>query len=348
MRFDYKYDDTYYNRKTGEVDFKSIKIIELKFSNSCNMACLHCSQVFSSGWVSKLKHYTPTKQDRELHLDQITGVMHRQHPNEDLSIELSITDIENIVEDLNKNFLNLERIEISGGEVLHQKQFFPFLRLLAQHPNSKNIFVSFYSNFNATFNPVELSQLLEPFGESQIHMSIDAGKNIYSYFRDGNWETLINNISTFRSVNNFTRLAAVCTTSVYQIMDIENVFESMMSLDIDEFDTAIVYTPEYLNPAILMLHFKDEILKDIDSTYTIIEQHKNKKIKDEVLNGLTKIKTYITTHNPRPCKKWPGGINDHYKAFIHYITVTDNIWKQEFNKYMINYKYKNNKIIRIK
>tara|TARA_B100002003_G_scaffold241634_1_gene263581 strand:- start:8 stop:931 length:924 start_codon:yes stop_codon:yes gene_type:complete len=307
--------------------------------------------------MSKLKHYTPTRQDHELHLDQITGIMHRRDPSEDFSIELSIADIKNIAEDLNKNFPNIERIEFAGGEVLHQKQFFPCLELLAQHPNSKNIFVSFHSNFNANFDPKELSRLLEPFGESLINMSIDSGENIYPYFRGGDWETLVNNINVFRSVNNFTRLGAVCTTSVYQIMDIENVFESILSLDIDEFHVSLVQSPEYLNPAIMMLHFKDAVLKDIEKTHTIIEQYKNKKmdstnlignIQNEAFNELNKIKTYITNHTPKQSDKWPHGINGHYKSFMAYINISDKLWKQNFNDYITNYKYKNNSITRIK
>jgi MoaA/NifB/PqqE/SkfB family radical SAM enzyme len=348
MRFDYKYDETHYHYETGEIDFESIKIIELRFSNSCNMACLHCSQVYSSGWMSKLKHYTPTQQDHELHLDQLTGAMHRRDPDEDFSIELSITDIKDIVEDLNKNFPNIERVEFAGGEVLHQKQFFPCLKLLAQHPNSKNIFVSFHSNFNANFDPKELSQLLEPFGESLIHMSIDSGKNIYPYFRGGDWGTLVNNINTFRSVNNFTRLGAVCTTSVYQVMDIQNVFESLLSLDIDEFHASLVYTPEYLNPTILMLHFKDDVLTDIENTYAWLQQYPIGNLKNEALDSLHKIKTYVTTHKPASTDKWPNGIDSHYKSFMHYITVSDKLWKQNFNDYITNYKYNNNEITRIR
>jgi len=350
MRLDYAYDDTHYNNETGEIDFKSIKIIELRFSNSCNMSCLHCSQVYSSGWISKLKHYTPTHEDHEHHLDQITGHMHRRDPNENLNIELTVEDIKEIVTDLNNHFPSLERIEFAGGEVLHQKQFFPCLELLAQHPNAKNIFISFHSNFNANFDPIELSKLLEPFGESLIHMSIDSGKNIYPYFRDGNWETLVNNINTFRSANNFTRLGAVCTTSIYQIMDIEDVFKSILSLDINEFHASIVYTPEYLNPSILMTRFGKEILEDIEKTEKWIERttQANAKLKEQGKDGLEKIKKYITTHEPLKSKKWPAGGADHYNAFLHYIKVTDNLWKQDFNQYITNYKYENNSIERIK
>ena len=178
-------------------------------------------------------------------------------------------------------------------------------------------------------------------------MSIDSGKNIYPYFRDGDWETLVNNINIFRSVNNFTRLGAVCTTSAYQIMDIQNVFESLLSLDIDEFHASLVYTPEYLNPTILMLHFKDSVLTDIENTYAWLEQYPNGNLKNEALDGLNKIKTYITTHKPLTSVKWPNSIDDHYKAFIHYIAVSDKLWKQNFNDYIVNYKYNDNKITRI-
>ena len=57
MRQELDADLTHYNTETGEVDFAGLKTVEIRFSHSCNMACLHCSQVFSSGWMKKLKGY---------------------------------------------------------------------------------------------------------------------------------------------------------------------------------------------------------------------------------------------------------------------------------------------------
>ena len=81
---------------------------------------------------------------------------------------------------------------------------------------------------NAKFDPVRLSELLAPFGRGLIHMSLDAGTNIYEYFRTGDWDVLKNNVEKFRAVDKKCELNIVCTTSAYQIMDIENVFESFM------------------------------------------------------------------------------------------------------------------------
>jgi MoaA/NifB/PqqE/SkfB family radical SAM enzyme len=352
MRQDFPADESYYDKETGAVDFKSIKHIELRFSNSCNMACLHCSDVYSSGWVSKLKNYVPDQEDIDLKLIQLTKVMHRKFPEEELAIDVSISEMEQIVDDLNKNFPNIKKIDFAGGEVLYQKQFFPCLKKLAEHPNAKNINLTFHSNFNAKFKPAELSKCLEPFGKSLIHISVDAGRNIYSYFRTGNWDILVNNIKKFREVNNFTALGIVCTTSAYQIMDIENVFESFLTLDVDWIDSSIVYTPRYINPSIMMFNFSDSVLKDIKNTYKIIDreeekrmnalkehQHlrswrKGKQIFDDLRSAriaLKNIEDYIVNNTE--------STYDQYEAFLAYIRKTDKLWKQNFNDYMTKYKY---------
>ena len=79
-----------------------------------------------------------------------------------------------------------EKIDFAGGEVLYQKQFFPVLERLAQHPNAKNLYIFFHSNFNAPFDVNTLNDLLKPFGQTKIKISVDAG----SMFRRVLSETL--------------------------------------------------------------------------------------------------------------------------------------------------------------
>ena len=147
---------------------------------------------------------------------------HRDSEWDDGELGITLVQVEEIVNDLIENFPELEKVEFAGGEVLYQKQFFPCLRMLAKHPNVRNISIGFHTNFNARFDPVELSNLLKPFHHSIIHMSLDAGTNIYPYFRTGDWQTLKDNIKTFRAINRHTFLSIVCTTSAYQLLDLEN------------------------------------------------------------------------------------------------------------------------------
>jgi MoaA/NifB/PqqE/SkfB family radical SAM enzyme len=374
MRMDYPADETYYNAETGEIDFKSVRHVELRFSNACNFACLHCSDVYSSGWMSKLKYYTADEEDRKHELVQLTRRMHRVNADDKLSIDLDVDNMAEIVNDLNANFPNIQKIDFAGGEVLYQKQFFPCLELLAQHPNKDNITICFHSNFNAKADMKRLYELLLPFGGmmdpnpngTKLHgctimMSLDSGKNIYPYFRTGDWEVLKKNVETFKALDKDKRfrMVIVCTTSAYQIMDICNVFESFLELDVDMINSSIVYTPKYINPALMMIEHKESVLKDIKEARSIIMKEKIRRFSNisetvkmrswkpdykyfldiySANKALDNIEQYITNSTLVSEKE--------YEALKVYIRKSDSIWKQNFNDHFVKYKYENGQIIR--
>lgn len=343
----------------GTVNFDGLKTVEIRFSNSCNMACLHCSQVYSSGWMSKLKRYQSDDEDKQHQLHQLTGVMHRKSPDDDLTIGISKEKALEIVEDLNKNFPNLERVDFAGGEVLYQKQFFPTLEKLADHPNAKNIKILFHTNFNADFDPLKLSDLLQNFAESNIMISVDAGPKIYPYFRQGNWSKLQKNIKEFRKVNNKkSQLVLVCTTSIYQIMELSDTIQGLLTLDSNCVNSSIVYTPEYLNPSVMMLYHRDFVINEINNTRNIIKNEENNRknnLKKSTMlhsyignfsmhewtdintayEAVDKIEKYVLNYKSKP---------EHWDALQVYIRKSDQIWKQNFNDHIENFKFINGKV----
>lgn len=359
MRQDYPPLLDYVDRATGHVEFKGLRHVELRFSNSCNMACKHCSVVFSSGWVSKLKNYIPDAEDEKHNLQQLLKTEHRQSESDDGELDISIEDMTVIVNDLIENFPNIEVVEFAGGEVLYQKQFFPCLELLAEHPNAQNISIGFHTNFNAKFDPIELSRLLEPFKATIIHMSLDSGTNIYPYFRTGDWETLKNNITTFRSINDRAEMCIVCTTSAYQIMDIENVFRSFLELDVDNINSAMVYSPKYLNPAIMSTKFKEYVKEDIAATRKMLDDVLAERIAD--FENSKKMKTWKSRFNRFNDIHWAKNALDdieqytlnnqmdsrYWDDFQVYVRKTDAIWKHNFNDYMTKYRMIDQKIERV-
>ena len=358
----------YFNKETGFVDRKGLKHVELKFSNSCNMSCLHCSHVYSSGWTKRLSNYEPDDEVVKYDLKQLLKTI---HVDDDTSIKLglNLNETKIICEDLNINFLNIQRIDITGGEVLTQKQFFLALKLLSKHPNIKNLKISFHSNFNVEIDYAKLSYLLKQFGHSAITISIDAGKNIYSYFRDGDWKTLIENIKKFREVNDFTQLDCVVTFSAYQLLDIRNIYNSLFDLDFNTIKTSIVQTPSYINPSILMTDFKNDLRIDFDFVIkSIFSEHENrvKKIKN---------KKSLKSYNPKKCsnifvegadnflftdlksslwylKKIEKYIFTHsspyrdFNRFLIYLKKTDEIWNQNFNDYYTQFKFIDGELVR--
>ena len=357
MRHDYEADLTHYDPETGEVDFKGLKHVEMRFSNSCNMACLHCSEVYSSQWGSRLKDYTPDQEDWDHNLEQLLKTQHREGPEDNKQIRLSKADALAIADDLNKNFPNIEKIDFAGGEVLYQKQFFPVLERLAQHPNAKNLYIFFHSNFNAPFDVDTLNNLLKPFGQTKIKISVDAGTNIYSYFRDGDWNVLKDNLARFKAINTTTYLDAVCTTSIYQMLDLKNILVSLCSLDVNEISMSTVFTPRYINPAVAYRMFGDAVLSDIHETANALlrikKQRKQMPNKEDFrsytpssddfadiegcFKDLEQIKTYILNH--------PTEEKD-VQAFLSYANKMDKLWKQDFNTSFPKYTLTKDSLVR--
>jgi len=322
----------------GVMKFDGLRHIELRFSNACNMACLHCSSVYSSGWVKKLQNYESQYDDE--YLEQLNKTVHMKDGEEPSKLGLSVSQVEEICEDLIKNFPRIQQVDISGGEVLIQKQFWRTLELLAKHPNSKNISMNFYSNFNAEADYERLSNLLFEFGFSDITVSIDAGTNIYSYFRDGDWSKLKENLKNFRSINNFTKLKCVNTFSTYQLLDIENIYRSIYTLDFDWVKTALVQTPKYINPAILIHEFRYELLEDFNSTIRYIESLPNRSsVQMSLEHYLPGLKKYLF-ESPLPQYR-------DYNNFLLYIGKTDKLWNQNFNEYFTKFKYINGELLRV-
>ena len=342
-----------YDKNTHETDFKGLRHLELRFSTACNLACLHCSKVYSSGWTTKLKNYKPDDEVNRYDLRQLLGTEHRHGPNDKNEMQISTKQALKIVEDLNENFPNLEYVDFSGGELLYQKQFFPTLKNLANHPNAKSMNISFHSNFNSpNLDVLKLSDLLEPFRTSSIVISIDAGKKIYSYFRHGGkWEKLKQNIYDFKKYNKHTFLNASITTSIYQMLDIYDIFDSIFDLypptdkpnSEIKFDASIVQTPKYINPSLIMYDFAEETEEDIKKTYELIE-------KRDPFSG---DKLY-----ERQAKKWFDYIvsyvrntklsYNNFNRFLIYRKKSDEIWNQDFNDYFENYQIENNELVRVK
>ena len=149
-----------------------------------------CSEVYSSVGSNDWKDIEPSYEVRGHELIQLTKEMHRNGIQDQYKMQMSMEMMTDIVLDLNKNFPKLELVDSAGGEVTIQKQFYPCLELLQKHPNPENIAVSFHTNFNTDFNILDLHRRLTPFKKSVITVSLDAGKNIHGYFRQGDWDKM--------------------------------------------------------------------------------------------------------------------------------------------------------------
>ena len=337
-----------YDSVTHRVKPEGLRHVEFRFSTACNFSCLHCSKVYSSGWTKKLNNYEPDEEVIKYDLRQLLGTEHRHGPNDVNEMRLSTEQSLKIVEDLNNNFPLLQYVDFAGGELLYQKQFFPVLSKLAEHPNVKNLHISFHTNFNADFDVAQLSEHLTKFYKSAIIISVDAGRTFYSYFRHGgDWDKLKKNIEEYKKLNHVnikdskSTLDISCTTSIYQMLDIFDVFDSFRELNCS-FDASLVQTPKYLDPSLILSDYRKETEKDIEKTFKMLDKNfdsstnKNGKYAHYWLNYIVK---YIQNFRPK---------YKDFNRFLIYRKKSDEIWGQDFNDHFQNYQIEEDELIRVK
>ena len=294
---------------------ENLRHVELRFSNACNMACLHCSEVFSSGWEKVLSGYK-SEVAETFELENLTRKMHRHGKGDNHKMQINMNEVVLICRDLIDNFPHLQMVDFAGGEVLFQKQFYPCLEMLAEHRNRLKI--SFHTNFNAPFDVRELHAHLSPF-KSIMTISLDCSKEMYPYFRDGNWDKMEKNLKQFRELPEIDcYIQPSCTTSAYQMMDFAQIWDDFLSLEplVDGYDASIVQTPRYLDPAVMMHEWEHTIEAGINMA----------KVYARGNRSATKWINYISDYVLN--KKTP--YNDYYR-FLHYISETDTLFGKDFN-----------------
>jgi hypothetical protein len=144
------------------------------------------------------------------------------------------------------------------------------------------------------------------------------------------------------------------------MMDIENVFESLLTLDFDWINSSIVYTPRYINPSLIRYHFKDEILQDLDETEKKINQIFKNRLDN--FEESKKLRTWSEDHkifsdihsakiSLKNIKNYVFNTSldySNYKSFLKYIEKTDTIWGQNFNDYFKKFQFINGNVERVK
>ena len=86
------------------------------------MACRIVVKFTVVYWGSRLKDYEPRSTRLGPNLEQILKTQHSEGSYDNKQIRLPKEDALEIVDDLIKNFPNIEKIDFAGGEV-HKKQF---------------------------------------------------------------------------------------------------------------------------------------------------------------------------------------------------------------------------------
>lgn len=247
----------------GEVPLSALSSLELRFDNTCNLMCRHCSPDYSSVWEAAVR-----KDDtlREIMIGNHT------YRKEDRHVKATAELIDEAIELAPR----LRTIFISGGEPLYHPEHYRFLDAIKAH--APDIALEYNSNLTTlALKDRNVLDIWPLFKSVTLRISLDADPIVYPYVRSrGDLLAVERNIASLRSLTNL-RMSATCTVSMLNITRLPEIARYFESLDL-QFHASLVQYPRALNVKLLPRTMKKQIMERWDAFMDAFECAPKRKL----------------------------------------------------------------------
>jgi MoaA/NifB/PqqE/SkfB family radical SAM enzyme len=235
----------------------SLKHVDLRWTNSCNQACVYCGPEYSSKWA------------KEMGVKVKSDVVARQ-------------EVKNFVFE---NISGLENVYLAGGEPMLMKENYGFLKLLKEKNPHCNIRV----NTNLSTTGTGIFELLRSFKNVHWTVSVETMEEEYEYVRHhGSWKDFETNLDSIRNLDH-----KISFNMLHFILNYDSIFDCIDYLKGKGFhDNSFVigplYAPRYLN----MLNLPEAMLNNVLQS---LKDRLNGKPQGYLKNSFENLLKYFTT-----------------------------------------------------
>ena len=172
----------------------NLRVLDLRWRNTCNQACVYCGPDLSSRWAQELEDHRWTIEDSVLHeskryiFDRLDQIKH---------------------------------VYLAGGEPLLMKENQELLaKLITINPD-----VEIRVNTNLSTLDTEVFRLLKNFNNVKWTVSVDAIESQYDYIRwHGNWDQFFKNLKELQGITqniNFNMVwCALNSVGIFDLVDL--------------------------------------------------------------------------------------------------------------------------------
>lgn len=211
-----------------------LRHVDLRWTNSCNQACVYCSPSLSSKWAQEL------------------GV----------KINSEKTARQDVKDYVFENIDGLQNVYLAGGEPMLMKENVEFLKLL----KDKNPDCVIRVNTNLSTTQTGIFDLLVSFPNVHWTVSVETIEDEYEYIRHhGSWHDFMNNLMIIKKLNHkisFNMLHFILNyQSLFQCVD---YFKTTGFHD-NSFIIGPLYTPEHMNILNLPEAMVSQVIKKLNS-----------------------------------------------------------------------------------
>ncbi len=233
--------------KDGTLNTLSLKYLDIRFNNLCNLKCRTCGPDWSSSWAnelgeSKVLKYNKNWQTLLPYLDQI------------------------------------EKVYFAGGEPLMTPEHYDFLSRLIE--TNKDLELLYTSNFTRlNLGNKHVLDYWKHFRLVNAVASIDHVNDYAAYVRSGsNYDTIKNNFSII-SDSGYTNIhtAITCVLSLYNVTKIGSILiqlhKDKMLQNMDQIVFNILVNPDYQMATIMPEHSLKVAIRDIKNGIRYCKKH---------------------------------------------------------------------------
>jgi len=218
--------------------------IEIRFDNTCNLRCRHCSPTYSSQWeVLAFKD----EEVKKFFTKHGAGRLEKKH----ISLpERSFEEFKNAIP-------HLREVLIAGGEPLQQKRHWEMIEAMAGH--EQHITLSYNSNLVALgIGYYNVLDHWPKFKKIILRVSIDGDDTTFSYFRtNGDINKIVDNVQKLHELKN-VEMSLTTTVSIYNITRLVDIVKFVNAAG-GLFHTSMVQYPKAINPKVLPADIKRKI-----------------------------------------------------------------------------------------
>ena len=210
----------------------NLKHVDLRWTNSCNQACVYCIPALSSKWAQELGVKVKSKKE-------------------------AMRDVKDFVFE---NITNLQNVYLAGGEPMLMKENLEFLKLLKE----KNPECMIRVNTNLSTTETGIFDLLVSFRNVHWIVSVEATGQEYEYIRHhGSWNDFQKNLMVIKNLEH-----KISFNMLHFILNYESLFDCVdhfgdLGFHDNSFIIGPLYSPIHMNLLNLPRTTVDRVIKKI-------------------------------------------------------------------------------------
>ena len=209
----------------------SLKFIDFKLGNVCNLKCRICGSWSSSKWAQEELDYGENPVARK---NLKEGGWPKKHPK--------------FFDDIQECLADAEFFEFTGGEPFMIRDHFKILTYCVEKGYAKNIDIHYNTN-GTHLPPREIFDLWRHFKRVEIAFSIDDVGEQFQYQRHpANWKEVNHNLNQFKTYQTHNMEFQICTTiSIFNIFSLAKIALWVAQYQPKFFYVNTCFDPDYFN-----------------------------------------------------------------------------------------------------